>query len=133
MRLLSPGLVSALTLPMLMTLPFLLTLQACASYPPPTERVTTSEAAIRAADEVGARQVPRAALHLKLAQEQTDKARQLMQDGYNERAEQTLKRAQADAELALAISRENATSLRLLAAQTKLEELQRGRASGGAR
>ena len=131
MRLLLPGLpglcgrLSALTL--------LLTLQACASYPPPTERVTTAEAAIRAADEVGARQVPRAALHLKLAQEQTDKARQLMQDGYNERADQTLKRAQSDAELALAISKENATTQKLLEAQTKLEELQRGRTSGGAR
>ena len=109
-----------------------LTLLACASYPPPTERVTTAEAAIRAANEVGAGSVPRAALHLKLAQEQTDKARRLMQDGYNERAEQTLKRAQSDAELALAIARENETSARLLQAQTKLEELQRGR-SGGAR
>ena len=48
---------------------------ACGSYPPPTERMTTSEAAIRAADEMGAGQVPRAALHLKLAQEQTDSAR----------------------------------------------------------
>ena len=121
MRLLLPGLVSALTL------------LACASYPPPTQPVTTPEAAIRAADEVGASQVPRAALHLKLAQEQTDKARQLMQDGYNERAEQTLKRAQSDAELALAISKEMATTQRLIEAQAKLEELQRGRANGGAR
>ena len=109
-----------------------LTLLACASYPPPTERVTTAEAAIRAADEVGAGAVPRAALHLKLAQEQTETARHLMQDGYNERAEQTLKRAQADAELALAISKEMATTQKLLAAQTKLEEAQRGRTNGGA-
>jgi hypothetical protein len=84
----------------------LVSLVACASYPPPTERMTTTEAAIRGAREVGADQIPRAALHMKLAQEQADKARQLMQDGYNDRADLTLKRAQADAELAIGIARE---------------------------
>ena len=101
---------------------------ACGSYPPPTERMTTSEAAIRAADEVGAGQVPRAALHLKLAQEQTDKARKLMEDGYNERAELTLKRAQADGELALAIAKEHATVERAQQAHAKLDELRAGTA-----
>jgi hypothetical protein len=96
---------------------------ACGSYPPPTERMTTSEAAIRAADEVGAGQVPRAALHLKLAQEQTDKARKLMEDGYNERAELTLKRAQADGELALAIAREHQMVEKAQQAHAKLDEL----------
>ena len=99
---------------------------ACGSYPPPTERMTTAEAAIRAADEVGASKVPRAALHLKLAQEQTDKARRLMEDGYNERAELTLKRAQADAELALSISREHETVERAQQAHAKLDELRAG-------
>jgi hypothetical protein len=108
-----------------------LALLGCASYPPPTERVTTAEAAIRGAEEVGAGQVPRAALHLKLAQEQTDKARALMQDGYNERAEQTLKRAQADAELAIAISKENSTTQQLVTAQAKLEEAQRSSTKKG--
>lgn len=99
---------------------------ACGSYPPPTERLTTSEAAIRAADEMGAGQVPRAALHLKLAQEQTDTARKLIEDGYNERAELTLKRAQADGELALAIAKEHATVERAQAAHAKLDELRAG-------
>src|SRR4029078_9957229 len=81
-------------------------LAGCGSYPPPTEPMTTAEAAIRGAEEVNASQIPRAALHLKLAQEQTDKAKRLMEDGYNERAELTLKRAQADAELAISISKE---------------------------
>ena len=102
---------------------------ACGSYPPPTERMTTSEAAIRAADEMGAGQVPRAALHLKLAQEQTDSARKLMEDGYNERAELTLKRAQADGELALAIAREHATVERSQQAHAKLDELRAGSVS----
>jgi len=101
----------------------LLLATACASFPPPTERLTTTEAAIRGASEVGAAQVPRAALHLKLAEEQTDKARRLMQDGYNERAEFTLKRAQADAELAIALAKEKATVDKAEAAKAKTEQL----------
>jgi hypothetical protein len=78
----------------------------CGSFPPPTERLNTTQAAIRAASEVGAEQIPRAALHLKLAQEQTDKARAEMNDDDNEAADLNLRRAQADAELAIAIARE---------------------------
>lgn len=100
-----------------------LTGYACASFPPPTERLTTTEAAIRGASEVGAAQIPRAALHLKLAEEQTEKARRLMQDGYNERAEFTLKRAQADAELAIALAKERATVDKAEAAKAKTEQL----------
>jgi hypothetical protein len=43
---------------------------------------------------------------VKLAQEEVQKAKQLMQDGDNRRAELILMRAQADAELALAQARE---------------------------
>jgi len=50
-------------------------LVACGSAPPPHERAASSAAAIRAASEMDAQQVPQAALHLKLAQEQFDKAR----------------------------------------------------------
>jgi hypothetical protein len=50
--------------------------------------------------------VPAAALSVKLAQEEVQKAKQLMQDGDNKRAELILMRAQADAELALAQARE---------------------------
>jgi len=50
--------------------------------------------------------VPSAALSVKLAQEEVQKAKQLMQDGDNKRAELILMRAQADAELALAQARE---------------------------
>jgi len=84
-------------------------LVACASSPPPHEREASSAAAIRAANEVGASQVPQAALHLKLAQEQLERARAQMKNGDNEEAAYTLLRAQADAELALAIAREDKT------------------------
>jgi outer membrane murein-binding lipoprotein Lpp len=78
----------------------------CGSYPAPTDRVSSAEAAIRGAQEVGSSSVPAAALSVKLAQEEVQKAKQLMQDGDNKRAELILMRAQADAELALAQSRE---------------------------
>ncbi len=95
----------------------------CGSVPPPAERLTTAEAAIRGAEEVGATKVPRAALHLKLAEEQTDKAKRLMEDDYNDRAELTLRRAQADAELAIAIAKEHETVAKAEAEQAKVEQL----------
>jgi PBP1b-binding outer membrane lipoprotein LpoB len=79
----------------------------CGSSPAPTERVASAEAAIRGAQEVGATNVPSASLSLKLAQEEVQKAKQLMQDGDNKRAALLLMRAQADAELALAQARES--------------------------
>lgn len=81
----------------------------CGSAPVPVERVASSEAAIRAAREVGAPNHPKAALHLKLAQDQLDQAKALIKDGDTKRAESVLQRAEADAELAVALSRESAT------------------------
>jgi hypothetical protein len=102
----------------------------CGSYPPPTERLTTAEAALRGAEEVGASRVPRAALHMQLGKEQTEKARRLMQDGYNERAELTLKRAQADAELAISIAKEHETVQRAQQTQAKLDQLKAAQQQG---
>jgi len=79
----------------------------CASAPPPTDKMVSSAGAIRGATEVGAVSVPQAALHLRLAQEQTVHARALIKDGETERAELVLMRAQADAELALALAKED--------------------------
>ena len=66
-----------------------------------------STSAIRAAEEVGAKDVPRAALHLQLAKESLNKATSLSEQGDEERAQSLLTRAQADAELAVALSRED--------------------------
>ena len=49
----------------------------CASGPGPGERVASTQAAIRAAQEVGAQRVPAATLHLQLAKEQSDYAAEL--------------------------------------------------------
>ena len=76
----------------------------CAGTPVPNSKVASSEAAIRAAQETGSRGVPQAALHLKLAEEQLQSAKALIRDNNNQRAEYVLMRAQADAELAIALS-----------------------------
>jgi hypothetical protein len=97
---------------------------ACGGAPPPHERSASSQAAIRTAAEMNAEQVPQAALHLKLAQEQFDKGKALMNDNDNERATFMLMRAQADAELALALARENKTRTE---AQALIEKLRSAR------
>jgi hypothetical protein len=104
-------------------------LLGCASAPAPTERLTNSEAAIRGALEVEANTIPRAALHLKLAQEQVDKAKRYMEAEDNERAELALRRAQADAELAIALAREHEMTTKAKAAQARVDKLKSGRGS----
>jgi hypothetical protein len=79
---------------------------ACAGSPVNSERLAATEGAVRAAREMGAEKVPPAALHLQLAKEQEDQARQLLSKGERKRAEVLLIRSQADAELALALARE---------------------------
>jgi hypothetical protein len=63
-----------------------------------------------AAQELGASSVPQAAFHLQLAREQSKRAGKLIKAGDSddrEQAEWLLMRAQADAELALALARED--------------------------
>jgi hypothetical protein len=103
-------------------------LAGCASAPPPSERLTTAESAIRGATEVEANAVPRAALHLKLAQEQVDKAKRYIEEGSNERADLALRRAQADAELAIALAKEHEMEEKAHAAQAKVSKLKAGKA-----
>lgn len=86
----------------------------CASHPAPTDQVASSLAAVRGAEEAGALQVPEAALHVKLAEEQIEQAKQLMVDDQdNQRAEDLAIRAYQDAELAIAIAREDAAKKKL--------------------
>ena len=80
-------------------------LPGCTSSPVPHAKVASSEAAIRAAHETGSRDVPQAALHLKLAEEQLEQAKRLIRNDEAERASYVLSRAEADAELAIVLSR----------------------------
>jgi hypothetical protein len=84
----------------------LVSLAGCASYPQPTDNLAQSVGAVHGAKEAGAEKIPDAALHLRLAQEQNEKAQKLMADDENERATYVTERARSDAELALAMARE---------------------------
>ena len=63
-----------------------------------------STSAIRAAQEVGASEIPSASLYLQLAKEELAKAQVLAANGEKKEAESMLLRAQADAELAIVLS-----------------------------
>jgi hypothetical protein len=80
---------------------------SCASAGPvPTERLASSQAAIRAATEVGAGGVPDASLYLRFAQEEQEQGKNFIAAGENDKAAAAFRRASADAELALALARE---------------------------
>ena len=78
----------------------------CASAPQPTERLASAKAGVRSAKELGASNVPKAALHVRLAEEQIDRANKLIKEDDNERADALLQRAAADANLAVALTHE---------------------------
>jgi hypothetical protein len=80
-------------------------LAACSSYPTPVQRMADAESTARSAQESGAATDPQGQLHLKLAQEEIARAKQLVQDGDNQRADFVLIRAKSDAELALGEAR----------------------------
>ena len=85
---------------------------ACgASIPPPTQRLADAQSATRSARELGANNEPAAQLSLKLADEQISQAQKAIVDGDNKRAESLLVRAKADAELAVAQSREKGAKI----------------------
>ena len=98
-----------------------LTLAAgCMGAAPPTRARTETTAAIRAAREVGAMSTPRAAYHLELAEEQLTRAEALIQAGRMPEAEGMLLRAQADAELAIVLTREAALEAQAEELETRI-------------
>jgi hypothetical protein len=96
----------------------------CGGGLPPTTQLATSQAALRSAKEVGADGVPAAAIHAKLSQEQIDTAQKMMANDDNESAAVVLLAAQADAELAISLTRE-------AKAKEEAQKVQAQVASGG--
>ncbi len=88
----------------LLFMPFVLA--ACGgSFPVPTERLSSAEGASRTAHELNAEGDPQAALHLKLANEQIEKAKAAMKNDDNKAADLLLQRASADAELSVQLAK----------------------------
>ena len=80
-------------------------LGGCATAGPSAPTMEATAASIRAAEELGAPRVPQASLHLQLAKEQSEHAKQLVAKGEGEEAGSLMLRADADAELAVALAR----------------------------
>ena len=97
------------------------------SLPPPSDRLASAEAASRSARELGADREPKAALHLKLSQEQIDQAKKLMADGDNRRADLVLQRASADAELSVMLAKENNANIEAQKAKEKVTQMKAGK------
>jgi Flp pilus assembly protein TadD len=103
-------------------------LAACGgSFPPPTDRLASAEAASRSARELGADRDPKAQLHLKLAQEQIDQAKTLIADGDNKRADLVLQRANSDAELSVMLAKETTAKGEAEKAQDRVKSLKGGK------
>jgi regulator of protease activity HflC (stomatin/prohibitin superfamily) len=84
-----------------------------------------STSAISAAEESGASTVPSASLYLQLAKEELENAKGLAAKGDKEQAESMLLRAQADAELARALSRGDADKTEATQAIERVRQLRR--------
>lgn len=105
-------------------------LGGCASSPVPAERLARSEAAVRSASEVGAERVPSAALHLQVARDELSQARRLIADGDNRRADYMLLRAEADADVALTLAREDAARADAQRTLLEVQNLKNSRPEG---
>jgi len=79
---------------------------ACASAPPPKDRMAWAEATVREAKAAGAERVPSANAQLEYAKSEIRLARAFARDDDNDRAESMLRRAAADARLAVALARQ---------------------------
>ena len=102
-----------------------LVVAACGGAAVPQEQLTAAKAAVSGAEVGGAGAEPKAALHLKLAKEQIAKAEALIADGDDEEAARVIDRAQVDAELALALSRENKARGEAVETKEQLERLKK--------
>ena len=107
----------------LVSLSLALVLSACASAQPPQQQHAASASAIRAAEEVGANDIPQAALHLQLAREQLAAAEKLVSRKRYDQATSLLRRAEVDAELALSLAHTKPLQERARAALLELEQL----------
>lgn len=83
---------------------FAVVIAGCGSSPVVVNK-EASTSSIRAAEEVGAADIPSASLYLQLAKEELEKSKMHEANGEKEQSESMLLRAQADAELAVALSR----------------------------
>lgn len=98
-------------------------LTACGGAQLNQNKLTDVEGAIRAAEEVGANNQPKASLHLQLARDQINQAKRVADDGDEENAALLLNRAQVDAELALQLAKTEQEQQEARQAWQKIQDL----------
>ena len=98
----------------------------CASGPRPIASPEASAAAIRAAEELQAASDPRGALYLQLAKEGMERGKEMVARGDRERAEAMFARAEADADVALAVTRAQKTRAEAEQVKQRLDSLKEG-------
>ncbi len=98
-------------------------LAACGSSAVTHGEVADARAAISAAEASGAAQVPQAALHIKMAEDNMAQAETQMGEGESEAAREALERASADANLARSLTTEQQVRSEADAAARRVERL----------
>lgn len=98
-------------------------MMGCGGGSLPPAKVAETQSSISAAAAVGADQNPQAALHLKMARDQLKQAQGLIDDGKDDAARLVLERADADAEVALMITREAQASENARRARAEVDNL----------
>lgn len=103
-----------------------LLLASCGSaHKPPNDEMTQARAVVRAAEEVGAKDVPQAALHFKMANDQIVSAEVLIAKEEMKKARDLLLRAEVDAELAIALTKAVQKADAAQAATSKVQTLEK--------
>jgi hypothetical protein len=103
---------------------FAVSVVACGGSSLPPAKVVDTESSISAAAAVGADQNPQAALHLKMARDQLKQAQALIDDNKGDEARLVLERADADAQVALMITREAQANANVRKAKADVAALQ---------
>jgi hypothetical protein len=102
---------------------FAIFIAGCGSGPIVVDK-EASTSAISAAEAVGASNIPSASLYLQLAKEELAKADVFAENGNKEQAESMVLRAQADGELAVALSRSDTDKKEAEKAIQRVQKLQ---------
>ncbi|MFO0616134.1 MAG: DUF4398 domain-containing protein [Polyangiaceae bacterium] len=95
----------------------------CAEGISPIDQLAAAQGAIQKAEQAGAEKEPQGQLHLKLAHEQLDKAKNFMAADDNEEAKRLLERAEADGKVARAYALRQQATEEAEEAEKKLNKL----------
>jgi hypothetical protein len=96
----------------------------CGAATLPPEQLSSTQSSMRAAQELGATNVPQADLHLRLAKEEVAQAQKFAEDGDEDLGKMQLDRAKADADLSVALARQ-------ATAQKSLDEINKNATAAG--